>query len=63
MVFTTNEIVLLCLLLADTIISLSCLTPMYYDKKSVVRIAYNFIFHERTKHIENDFTSLIITFI
>ena len=31
MVFTTNEIVLLCLLLADTVISLSCLTPMYYD--------------------------------
>ena len=39
MVSTTNEIVLFCWLLVDMVVYLSCLTPMYYDKKSIVQIA------------------------
>ena len=55
MVSTTNEIVLFCWLLVDMVVYLSCLTPMYYDKKSIVQIAYDSIIYKKTKHIENDF--------
>ncbi|KAL2466315.1 Protein CTR9-like protein [Abeliophyllum distichum] len=33
---------------------LPCSTPMYCDNKSAIQIAYNSVFHERTKHIEID---------
>lgn len=35
-------------------VSLSKLTPMYYDNKIVIQIAHNSIFHKHTKHVEID---------
>jgi hypothetical protein len=35
-------------------VSLSHLTPIYYDNQSSIQIAHNSIFHEQTKHIEID---------
>jgi hypothetical protein len=52
---TTNEIVWLCWLLSDMGVTLSELTPMYSDYKSVIQIAHNSVFHERNKHIEIDY--------
>ena len=51
---TTREIVWLRRLLSDMGVSLSSPSPMYCDNKSAIQIAYNSVFHERTKHIEID---------
>ena len=52
MTSTTSERVLLHWLLIDMGVSLYYPTPMYCNNKSVIQIAHNSIFHERTKHIE-----------
>ena len=54
MTSTTKEIVWLRWLLADMRISFSHPTSMYCDNQSSIQIAYNSVFHERTKHIEID---------
>ncbi|KAG9458911.1 hypothetical protein H6P81_003419 [Aristolochia fimbriata] len=51
---TTSELVWLRWLLQDMGVPLDSSTPLYYDNKSVMQIAHNAIFHERTKHIEVD---------
>ena len=51
---TTNEIVWLHWLLNDMGVSLFTPTPLYCDNKSAIHIAHNYVFHERTKHIEID---------
>ncbi|XP_038687500.1 uncharacterized mitochondrial protein AtMg00810-like [Tripterygium wilfordii] len=51
---TPVEIVWLHWLRADMGVTLSRPTPMYCDNKSAIHIAHNFVFHERTKHIEID---------
>ena len=52
MTSTTCEIVWLYQLLTNTSISLPCLTPIYYENKSIVQIAHNFVFYKGIKHIE-----------
>jgi len=54
MTSTTKEIVWLRWLLADMEISFFHPTPMYCDNQSSIQIAYNSVFHKRTKHIEID---------
>ncbi|KAJ9552816.1 LOW QUALITY PROTEIN: hypothetical protein OSB04_016861 [Centaurea solstitialis] len=49
---TTCEIVWLSWLLVDMGVDVSQPTPLHYDNKSVMQIAKNSVFHERTKHIE-----------
>lgn len=51
---TTCEIVWLLILwlLADMSVYLRQLTSLYCDNESVIQIARNSVFHERTKHIE-----------
>jgi hypothetical protein len=36
-------------------VSLSSATPILRDNRSAIQIAYNDVFHERTKHIEIDY--------
>jgi len=54
MALTTCEVIWLHWLLADMVVYLKDLTPLHCDNKSVIYIAHNFVFHERTKHIETD---------
>ena len=51
---TTCEIVWLRWLLADMDAPQPTATPLYCDNRSVIYIAHNDVFHERTKHIEID---------
>lgn len=51
---TTNEIIWLRGLLADMRVPITTPTPLYCDNKSVIHIARNSVFHERTKHIDID---------
>ena len=54
LVDTTSELLWLRWLLKDLGVSTSSATPLYCDNQSVIHIAHNDIFHERTKHIEID---------
>ena len=49
---TTSELLWLRWLLKDLGVSTSSATPLYCDNQSVIHIAHNDVFHERTKHIE-----------
>ena len=51
---TTSELLWLRWLLKDLGVSTSSATPLYCDNQSVIHIAHNDVFHERTKHIEID---------
>jgi len=51
---TTNVIIWLCWLLADKGIYLKDYTPLHCDNKSVIHIACNSIFHDRTNNIETN---------
>ena len=51
---TTSELFWLRWLLKDLGVSTSSTTPLYCDNQSVIHIAHNDVFHERTKHIEID---------
>ena len=51
---TTSELLRLRWLLKDLGVSASSTTPLYCDNQSVIHIAHNDVFHERTKHIEID---------
>ena len=53
-----SEIVWLCGLLTELGFSQSDSTPLYSDNTSVIQIATNHVYHERTKHIEVDFHSI-----
>ena len=48
----TSELLWLRWLLKDLGVSTSSTTPLYCDNQSVIHIAHNDVFHERTKHIE-----------
>ncbi|KAL0536239.1 hypothetical protein IC582_025181 [Cucumis melo] len=50
----TAELLWLCWLLADMGVPQQGPTLLYCDNCSVIQIAHNDVFHERTKHIEND---------
>ena len=54
LVDTTYELLWLQWLLKDLGVSTSSATPLYCDNQSVIHIARNDVFHERTKHIEID---------
>ena len=54
LVDTTSELLWLRWLLKDLGVSTSSAAPLYCDNQSVIHIAHNDIFHERTKHIEID---------
>ena len=51
---TTSKLIWLQWLFKDLGASTSSTTPIYCDNQSVIHIAHNDIFHERTKHIEID---------
>ena len=51
---TTSEFLGLRWLLKDLGASTSSATPLYCDNQSVIHIAHNDVFHERTKHIKID---------
>ena len=51
---TTSELLWLQWLLKDLGVSTSSATPLYYDNQSVIHIAHNDVFHERTKYIKID---------
>ncbi|XP_019054057.1 PREDICTED: uncharacterized protein LOC109114973 [Nelumbo nucifera] len=51
---TTSELLWLRWLLHDMGITHSSATPLHYDNRSVIQIAHNDVFHERTEHIETD---------
>ncbi|GLU17366.1 hypothetical protein SLE2022_337360 [Rubroshorea leprosula] len=51
---TTSELLSLWWLLEDMGIPQPFSTDLYYDNQSAMQIAYNDVFHERTKHIEVD---------
>lgn len=51
---TTAEIIWLRWLLNDFSVQTPVATPLYSDSASAIKIAYNDVFHERTKHIEVD---------
>ena len=51
---TTSELLWLRWLLKYLGVSTSSATPLYCDNQSVIHIAHNDVFHERTKHIEID---------
>ena len=50
----TFELLWLRWLFKDLGVSTSSSTSLYYDNQSTIHIAYNDVFHERTKHIEID---------
>jgi len=52
---TTCEIIWLRRLLTDMSVYLKDHMPLHCDNKNVIHIARNYVFHERTKHIETDF--------
>ncbi|KAG9442724.1 hypothetical protein H6P81_018578 [Aristolochia fimbriata] len=52
---TTSELVWLCWLLSDMGVQLDTPSPLHCDNRSVIQIAHNDVFNERTKHIEVDF--------
>ena len=54
LVDTTSELLWLWWLLKDLGVTTSFATPLYCDNQSTIHIAYNDVFHERTKHIEID---------
>ncbi|WJZ95940.1 hypothetical protein VitviT2T_014671 [Vitis vinifera] len=54
LVDTTSELLWLRWLLKDLGVSTSSAAPLYCDNQSVIHIAHNDVFHERTKHIEID---------
>ena len=54
LVDTTFELLWLRWLLKDLGVSTSSATPLYCDNQSAIHIAYNDVFHERTKHIKID---------
>jgi len=60
MALTTYEIIWLRWLLANMGVYLKDPTPLHCDNKSVIHIAHNSIFRERTKHIETDCHFLLI---
>ena len=49
---TTSELLWLQWLLKDLGVSTSSATHLYYENQSVIHIAHNNVFNERTKHIE-----------
>ncbi|GKV11891.1 hypothetical protein SLEP1_g23109 [Rubroshorea leprosula] len=51
---TTSELLNLCWLLEDMGVPQPPTTNLYCDNQSVMQIAHNNVFHERTKHIEVD---------
>ena len=51
---TIFELLWLWWLLKDLGVSTSSATPLYCDNQSVIHIAHNDVFHERTKYIEID---------
>lgn len=51
---TCSEILWLRGLLSDIGFPTDSVTPLYADNASVICIAENVVFHERTKHIEVD---------
>ncbi|TYK18485.1 putative mitochondrial protein [Cucumis melo var. makuwa] len=51
---TTTELLWLRWLLADMNVPQQGPTLLHCDNRSVIQIAHNDVFHERTKHIEND---------
>ena len=51
---TTSELLWLRWLLKNLGVSISSATPLYCDNQSVIHIAHNNVFYERTKHIEID---------
>ena len=50
----TQELIWLHWLIEDMGVSHSFATVLRCDNQSVVEIAHNYVFHERTKYIEND---------
>ena len=51
---TTAELTWLCWLLCDLGVDCSTATKLHCDNRSVIQIAYNDVFYERTKHIKID---------
>ena len=51
----TSELLWLRWLLTDLGVSTSFATLLYCDNQSVIHIAHNDVFHERTKHIKIDY--------
>jgi hypothetical protein len=49
---TTSELLWLCWLLHDMGVSQTSSSPIFCDSRSVIQIAHNDVFHERTKQIE-----------
>ena len=49
---TTTELIWLRWLLQDLGVDCSTTTKLHCDNRSAIQIAYNDVFHERTKHIE-----------
>ncbi|OMO98638.1 hypothetical protein CCACVL1_04141 [Corchorus capsularis] len=58
---TSAEIVWLQRLLQDMGVHISKPVAMFCDNKSATQIAHNSVFHERTKHIEEDCVSTILS--
>lgn len=54
MALATCELIWLHQLLKDLKITVSTSTKLFCDNKSVIHIAHNPVFHERTKHVEID---------
>lgn len=55
MAATTSELIWLHGLLADLFLLYSHPMLLHYDNQSALHIAFNPVFHARTKHIEIDF--------
>ncbi|XP_047314478.1 uncharacterized mitochondrial protein AtMg00810-like [Impatiens glandulifera] len=51
---TTSNLLWLQWVLQDMDVPSSAAIPLFYDNNSVMQIAHNDVFHERTKHIERD---------